>query len=107
MAPNIFGYFLNESDYTITNPQFVDFGFKSSLIFFNCGSMISIGIALFAFFLVCVLAKLLLLVIPYKLISLRSTVDSLIQSFKYGRVIRYLIQAYLDLLASAFISLII
>ena len=57
--------------------------------------------------LVCLLAKFLLFIIPFKLVSLRTKVDSLIQSFKYGRFIRYLIQAYLDILASAFISLIL
>ena len=107
MFPNVFGYLLNESDYTINERQFVNFGYKSSQIFFNCGNMITIGLVLFAFLLVCLLAKFLLFIIPFKLVSLRAKVDSLIQSFKYGRFIRYLIQAYLDILASAFISLIL
>ena len=107
MFPNVFGYLLNESDYTINERQFVNFGYKSSQIFFNCGNMITIGLVLFAFLLVCLLAKFLLFIIPFKLVSLRTKVDSLIQSFKYGRFIRYLIQAYLDILASAFISLIL
>ena len=107
MVPNMFGYLLNESDYKIKDSQFVNFGFTSSSIFFNCGSMITIGVALFALLFVSLLAKLLLFITPCKLSSLRSKLESFVQSFKYGRFIRYLIQAYLDLLASAFISLIL
>ena len=107
MIPNVFKFFLNENDYRITDSKFVNFGLSTSLIFFNCGSMITIGLVLFGFFVICYIAKLLLLTIPSKFSSVRSKVDSLIQSYKYGRVIRYLIQAYLDILVSVFISLVL
>ena len=82
MIPNVFEYFLNEKDYKITEPQLLNFGFTTSLIFFNCGRMITIGLALFAFFVVCIIAKLLLFLTPCKSTLLTLKVDSLIQSFR-------------------------
>ena len=106
MIPNIFEYFFTESQYSISNPKYSKFGYKSSILFFNVGSWMTSGLVLFIVFVLSLIFSRFACK-PFSFKMIKEKIASLLQSFKYGKLIRYLIQTYLDYFASATIALLL
>ena len=106
MIPNVFTYFLNENDHKMPNKKYVTFGYSSSILFFNAGSWMTTGICLLTVFLICfTFSKINKKPFSYKFV--KEKLESFVQSYKFGKLIRYLIQTYLDYFASSIIGLLL
>ena len=95
--PNLFKLFLHEHHGINLPEKFHKYGFKTNLIFLNCG--IQISMTIFFIFI------LLVLLCLNKIKKIEKIISKVLIFFKFGIFLRLLVQSYFDALTSCYIGL--
>lgn len=97
--PNIFEYFLDDSDGIKSYPQAVKYGFGSNLFLLNAGEPMT------TFLILILLLPIIMSLSNCSQLFIAKKLSELLKNYKYSVFLRFLVQAYLNIGVASIIGL--
>lgn len=102
--PNIFEYFVSENGEKRPFEKAYKFGYKTSLLMLNSGSLFSAFLSMIFVLFIFLILRRLTHFKPFSISFIKKGIENMVRSYKYSALVRFWITSYMEIFAAAIIA---